>query len=409
MGKLLSKKWGVIILCWFVYTCSYIGKMGYSANIIQIEKTFGVSHATAGIVSTCFFFAYGAGQIINGIFCKKYNVKYVIFFSLLVSGVCNLLMGVLQTFIYQKYIWFINGATLSVLWPSLIRYLSERLKKEEMSSAVVAMGTTVAVGTATVYGLSALFAEFLFYRMIFFVAAVVLPIMAVSWFIISAKYLPEKENQQQQLQVNENNKRGADKTLIVSIAVLAIFAIITNLTKDGLTTWVPSILKEIYSLPDSISILLTLLLPVLAIFGTAVAAKLRKKIPDFIGICITLFSVNALLIGMVIMFLSVSAIITLVSFALVSCFMAGINNVITSMAPLYWKDKINSGMLAGILNGFCYVGSTISSYGLGLVADSYGWNVVFWLLCILCVVCVVIGVVQLLFSYKLKNSVKRET
>lgn len=407
MGKLLSKKWGVIILCWFVYTCSYIGKMGYSANIIQIEKTFGVSHATAGIVSTCFFFAYGAGQIINGIFCKKYNVKYVIFFSLLVSGVCNLLMGVLQTFIYQKYIWFINGATLSVLWPSLIRYLSERLKKEEMSSAVVAMGTTVAVGTATVYGLSALFAEFLFYRMIFFVAAVVLPIMAVSWFIISAKYLPEKENQPQ-LQVNENNKRGADKTLIVSIAVLAIFAIITNLTKDGLTTWVPSILKEIYSLPDSISILLTLLLPVLAIFGTAVAAKLRKKIPDFIGICITLFSVNALLIGTVIMFLSVSAIITLVSFALVSCFMAGINNVITSMAPLYWKDKINSGMLAGILNGFCYVGSTISSYGLGLVADSYGWNVVFWLLCILCVVCVVIGVVQLLFSYKLKNSVKRE-
>ena len=382
--------------------------MGYSANIIQIEKTFGVSHATAGIVSTCFFFAYGAGQIINGIFCKKYNVKYVIFFSLLVSGVCNLLMGVLQTFIYQKYIWFINGATLSVLWPSLIRYLSERLKKEEMSSAVVAMGTTVAVGTATVYGLSALFAEFLFYRMIFFVAAVVLPIMAVSWFIISAKYLPEKENQPQ-LQANDNNKQGVDKTLIVSIAVLAIFAIITNLTKDGLTTWIPSILKEIYSLPDSISILLTLLLPVLAIFGTAVAAKLRKKIPDFIGICITLFSVNALLIGTVIMFLSVSAIITLVSFALVSCFMAGINNVITSMAPLYWKDKINSGMLAGILNGFCYVGSTISSYGLGLVADSYGWNVVFWLLCILCLVCVVIGVVQLLFSYKLKNSVKRET
>ncbi len=408
MKKLQSKKWGVIILCWFVYTCSYIGKMGYSANIIQIEKTFGVSHATAGIVSTCFFFAYGAGQIINGIFCKKYNVKYVIFFSLLVSGVCNLLMGVLQTFIYQKYIWFINGATLSVLWPSLIRYLSERLKKEEMSSAVVAMGTTVAVGTATVYGLSALFAEFLFYRMIFFVAAVVLPIMAVSWFIISAKYLPEKENQPQ-LQANDNNKQGVDKTLIVSIAVLAIFAIITNLTKDGLTTWIPSILKEIYSLPDSISILLTLLLPVLAIFGTAVAAKLRKKIPDFIGICITLFSVNALLIGTVIMFLSVSAIITLVSFALVSCFMAGINNVITSMAPLYWKDKINSGMLAGILNGFCYVGSTISSYGLGLVADSYGWNVVFWLLCILCLVCVVIGVVQLLFSYKLKNSVKRET
>ena len=81
MRILLSEKWGVIILCWFVYTCSYIGKIGYSANIIQIEKTFDVSHATAGIVSTCFFFAYGAGQIINGIFCKKYNVN-TLYFSL---------------------------------------------------------------------------------------------------------------------------------------------------------------------------------------------------------------------------------------------------------------------------------------------------------------------------------------
>ena len=29
---------------------------------------YGVSHADAGLVSTMFFFAYGAGQIINGIY-----------------------------------------------------------------------------------------------------------------------------------------------------------------------------------------------------------------------------------------------------------------------------------------------------------------------------------------------------
>ena len=46
----------LIILCWLVYTCSYIGKLGYNANITQIETLFGVTHAEAGMVSTFFFF-----------------------------------------------------------------------------------------------------------------------------------------------------------------------------------------------------------------------------------------------------------------------------------------------------------------------------------------------------------------
>ena len=40
------------------------------------------------------------------------------------------------------------------------------------------------------------------------------------------------------------------------------------------------------------------------------------------------------------------------------------------MLPLYYKDKANAELLAGVLNGCCYVGSTLSSYGLGLIADN---------------------------------------
>mgnify|MGYP004669345651 CR=1 FL=1 len=47
---------------------------------------------------------------------------------------------------------------------------------------------------------------------------------------------------------------------------------------------------------------------------------------------------------------------------------------------VFMREKVNSGLFAGILNGFCYVGSTISSYGLGLVADNFRWITVFWIL-----------------------------
>lgn len=52
------------------------------------------------------------------------------------------------------------------------------------------------------------------------------------------------------------------------------------------------------------------------------------------------------------------------------------------------RDKYDSGKMAGILNGSAYVGSTISAYGLGAIADAAGWNGVFVLLLILSAVAV---------------------
>ena len=127
--KPISRHSLLLGLCWIIYTCSLIGKMNYGANITQVEAYFGVSHADAGMVSTFYFFAYGAGQIINGLFCKKYNLKYVIFSCLFVAGGANIAIGLTKNFAIIKYLWLLNGASLSVLWPVLIRLLSENLNK----------------------------------------------------------------------------------------------------------------------------------------------------------------------------------------------------------------------------------------------------------------------------------------
>ena len=385
----------LIALCWIVYMCSYLGKLGYNANITQIEKAYSISHSTAGMVSTLFFFAYGIGQIINGIFCKKYNVRLVVFGSLLISGLMNLWVGLSKDFTFIKYFWLINGAALSVLWPSLIRLLSETLDKENIGRAVVVMGTTVATGTFFVYGLSALFVALGSYIVMFFLAGILLPSIALLWIVSYPKLVKKRaeavaDEAQVQIKAGEKKQLG---WLWIPIIILAVYAVFNNLVKDGLTTWVPMILKETYALPDYISILLTMLLPILAIFGTSVAVWLHKKATDFVMLCSLLFLVSGACIGLVILFMPTGwFVVTLISFGAVSCLMAGVNNIITSMVPLYWKEKLNAGQMAGILNGCCYAGSTLSAYGLGLIADMGGWNAVFWLLFSLCVVAVGISV-----------------
>ena len=46
----LSKSIELIILCWLVYTSSYIGRLSYNANIIQIREYFNVSYSETGLV-----------------------------------------------------------------------------------------------------------------------------------------------------------------------------------------------------------------------------------------------------------------------------------------------------------------------------------------------------------------------
>ena len=377
----------LVALCWAIYTASYLGKYCYSANISVIRSYFAVDKATAGLVGTCFFFAYGAGQVINGIFCKKYHVYFVVLGALLVSACCNAIMAFCGNFAIFKYVWFINGATLSVLWPTLIRLLSENLSDDYCPKAVVVMGTSVAVGTFVTYGISALFNAVInnssSYKYAFYVAIVALPMLAVLW-ATSYKKL-----------VVKTDTSGA---LLMTIIVLALFAVVTNLVKDGLTTWIPQILSDIYAMPDFLSILLTLLLPVLALFGTALAVAMNKKIKDIVNLCALAFAVITVLIAIVIAAVNTGAAIMLICLSLVSLMTSAVNNAVTSMFPLYYKEQLNSGLVAGVLNGFCYIGSTISSYGLGALADGVGWNAVFELLASASAFCVVLAGIRILVA-----------
>ena len=61
----------IIFICWLAYTAAYIGRLNFNASIVSIVSDLGVDNKTAGLVSSFFFFAYGAGQLINGILSKK--------------------------------------------------------------------------------------------------------------------------------------------------------------------------------------------------------------------------------------------------------------------------------------------------------------------------------------------------
>lgn len=414
MKKGIKSSVMLILLCWLVYACSYAGRVNYAANINSIMSFFQVDHSSAGLASTFFFFAYAIGQVVNGFLCKKYNLKWMIFLSLLASGIVNFIVGVSDNFTLVQYLWLVNGFTMSILWPSLIRLLSENLGKQDMAKSSMIMGTTVATGTFLMYACSALFVKIDF-KLSFYLPAFLSIAVGLVWLFSYSSIVKKAraESQQEEKELLETTSKKSEgfnkKLLLLSIVMLAIYGVATNLIKDGLITWVPSILKEQYEMDDSFSIILTLALPAVAMFANVFAVKIHKVITDFVLHSAALFVCSGIIIGGVIAGLSLNQFaLTLVGFAVVCFLISSSNSLITSIFPLFMKGKLNSGLVAGILNGFCYLGSTLSSYGLGLIADNFGWTSVFWVLLAVCMLVCVGGAVYLVVKKIIEKKTELE-
>ena len=404
VNKTKSQASLMIFIAWLVYSTSYLGKVNYSANITQIMTFYNVSKAEAGLVPTFFFFAYGIGQVVNGILCKYYNKKWFVFLSLAVSSVVNIIIAISNNFAILKWLWLFNGFALSILWPTLISSLSAVLPKKQLGKSSVVMGTTVAVGTLVIYGLSSIFALFNGFKLAFYTASIIDFVVACCWLIFykkattSAKQerdlednLDSEETDKKKVNPTGFNSKNEKKMFFISVGVICFCAIGVNLIKDGLTTWVPSILKEEYQMHDSLSILLTLTLPIIAVFGNAFALKMHGVVKDYVTHLFLVFAVMALFIGGIIGSLSLKFVLfMLIGLVVVNFLASSLNSLITSIFPMFMREKVNSGLFAGVLNGFAYVGSTISSYGLGLIADNFGWTMVFWTLILFCALVILV-------------------
>ena len=372
----------LIFLCWAAYTAAYVARLNYNASIVEILAQLNVTKEAAGTVSSFFFFAYGAGPLVNGLLSKRYNTKYSVTFALVASCIINLGMTFCNGIGAMKILWLFNGVFQSILWSSLIKTLSDNLADDKLPKAVMVMSTTVASGTFTAYGLSALFSALnMSWTSIFYVASAIVGAISVLWFAgistiqKSAKKSEVAENKMQ-------NKLSVTPLLVFTVIVILVSAVTNGFIKDGITTWVPSILKENFGMPSSLSIIVTLLLPIVSIFGASLVKTMHKRQKNENVLNGIYYFVAMILAGLILLTINLkSAPLTLILFGGIACLMSAVNNVITSVVPLYSRDKIDSGLSAGLLNTFCYIGSTLATSLLGKIADTKGWNDVF--ICIL--------------------------
>lgn len=389
-------------LCAMTYISSYLGRHSYNSNITQIIDAFGISYKDSGVVTTFFFFSYGAGQFIHGMFSSRYNEKYVIPLALGASSAMNLLVFLGVDFAVYKYLWLINGIFLSMLWPTLIRTLSKYLSARALSRGTLLMAGAASTGYCFTYLMSAAFTALGIYEAAFLFAALVMLVLSTVWVIAYYKLGLDTTGVRLDLEAAELAKKPAASAQIVRrghvlalmLISLGLYAIISNTIKEGLHVWVPSVLRDKFDLPGSLSTFLSLTLSVFGMFASVTAVKFNKVIKNYLlEIELIFVMAGGVILAIIGLLNTDQLVLTLICLGITAWLMHTSCSVITSIAPLELRDSMDSGVLAGILNGCCYVGSVISSYALSIIADNAGWSYVFYfLLALACVPIVMLSV-----------------
>lgn len=372
----------LIIVCWLVYSFAQLGRYSYSSNITLIMDLYNVSKSVASLPTTLYFFAYGAGQIVVGLLCSKFNRRIVLTISLLGSALANMIMYIGVDFEWIKWIWIVNGLCQATLWPSLLLTLRKGIHTRYKPFSAIMMSIASIGGMFLSYGLFALMSinpENFTYS--FLIAAASLAFVAVIWFIVSGrlnkKQPYEDVEKQESQQVGTETGEGKKGSIGILLLIFIEFSFVAYAVSGGLNSWVPAILKETYGFRDWVAILTSVLLPLFMLPESFVTSIVYKKTKRFVLPIVIAFTVTTMLLITAIFAIRLSWILLVITFVL-SCFTIGIvSNMTTVQVPLYLKGKFDAGFLAGVLNGACYLGRAFSTYILAVLADQYEWEVSF--------------------------------
>ena len=434
MGKLRKITNGrtamaLFLLCWAAYFTSYIGRLNYSSAMTAMIQEEILTKSQAGFISMVYFFAYGIGQLCNGLLGDRMHPGKMIFTGLSAAALMNLLMGFTGQFLLMSVIWGINGYAQAMIWPPIIRIFAEMLEKERKMKYCVDIVSSQVVGTLASYLIAAGVMWLFGWKAVFAAAAVCLAAMAAAWTVGFGKI--ERGGGQEIGRDEDRSERTAEpgggdgvrtaepggddgertaepggddgvrtagpggdgnvrtagpgvgsgesfSSVLLHCGLLAVLfpVVIHGMLKDGVTTWVPTYITETFLTSPSFSILVTTVLPVLNLTGAYAARFVYEKCKghEIRAAAVFFSAATAALCGLWVG-KGISIVLTVFLFAVTTAAMMAVNTLFVNMLPLRFEKMGRVSTVSGFLNSAAYLGTAVSTFTIGVMVEKLGWNV----------------------------------
>lgn len=389
MIKARYSKKGIVTLCTIAYFASYFSRKTFAVVMVEMLEKGAIDRGVAGMVGTALFVFYGLGQLISGYLGDKISPKYLMFSGLMVSAVCNLLLPLCENQYLMIPIWAVNGFAQALLWPPIVRILSDNLSHEKYVTANLIVTCGAHVSTIILYIYAPICISFMSWESVFFTSTVFCVVVGVI-FLIAMSFIVSKEKEKAELNTPDN---AMSKEPLFGVfkrsGVLMIFVCIIAMgfLRDGIESWLPTLYSEAFGRDSSESILVSVALPIFSIISLFVVRIIHKgKVFNNeargAGILFAISVVLCIPLSILISLESTACrILCLLLAGLVCACMHSCNFLLISCVPGRLAKTGRASTVGGFCNACTYIGAAGSMYGIALVSKYLGWSatVLFWI------------------------------
>lgn len=384
------------LMCCLVYFVSYLTRLDYAVCMVEIQEALQIGKNIAGLPVTACFLSYGTGQILCGFMGDKCQPGKMIFTGLTGSAACNLLMLSAPWMDVMIPAWCVNGFFQSMLWPPLVRIMAENLDEDWYRKGCVWVSLSSSGATVMLYLLAPLFIQIWGWKAVFHMAVTVGIITAFVWYRYTSGLFgrgtassteeafmeeagtkaPPGADARKKDVVRKHSQRGTKLFAGVPIMSILLAIILHGTLKDGITTWMPVYMSEMFGMSSSQSILSTAVLPVCSVFSTLLSSALLYRLKNEVLTAALLFGTGTVAGVVMLPVRDSHPVVCAVMMMLITGCMYGINLMLISRVPGHFAGRGKISTVSGVLNAATYVGSALSVCVFGAVAENAGWMLV---------------------------------
>ena len=382
----------ILLICFIVYFCAYIGRLNMSATLEDIMAEFtNLTKAASGLLQTVFAVTYAAGQLVFGTLSDRIRPKRLIVTGLAGSAACNVLFSLMKHYELMVAMWTLNGVFQSMIWTPIVLYMAHTFRPEQRKSASFVMSFTLAAGHFAAWGIAIKLSELLSWRYSYRIPALVLLFAAGLALVRLPGGLKGKDGGSRNV---SDERAPLGKLLKTGLVFMLLCCLANGFVRDGVITWAPTIIGA-----DSRTA--ALIIPCINLLGILLGAFLVRRVKFNIRALVGLMMLAVGALSLVLSVFSGAAVFLLaLLLGMISALLYGSNPLLTTLVPMQYDKMGRVGLVAGLIDSFIYLGSALAGSVTGWLEQLHGtWRTVYVFWCLAAAV----GFVMAMISAKQKS------
>lgn len=390
-----SRQWVTIASLATGYAGYYFCRSNFSLATPFLLEEFGgagLDKETIGMIASTGILFYAVGKLFNGVLCDFVGGRRVFLWGMLGSILATVFFGLGSGVAVFLVAWSANRLIQSMGWGALVKVTSNWFSFRQYGTVMGFLSLSFLFGDAIARLFLGTLLDFgLGWRVMYFAAAGVLGLVALVNFML----LREKPEDDDAVgEINPLNvygdKGGEDRPsslfdLLVpflskpSFWLVMVMSVGLTLIRESFNFWTPTYLTETGGLSAAAAGTVSLFFPLFGGVSVLLAGYASDKwakgkrasvmIPALVLLVPVLFGMG--------LWQTSGAVMPVVLVSLSALLLIGPYSYLAGAISLDLGGKRGSATAAGLIDSAGYFGGLLSGYGIGSLAQHYGWNTVF--------------------------------